>query len=501
MLFLLFSIALACSKDQPAPPTPTSIPATPATSTTPSATLPPPHAIEWKQCDSYQCADFPVPIDYEDPDRGSFSLALIRLPARDQGNKIGSLLVNPGGPGGSGVEFLRAWAFFVPQAIRERFDLLSFDPRGVGASSPIVCGANVQDILALDADPTTDAEWQAVLETTRRFTDRCESAAGDAIDFYGTANVARDMDRIRQGLNEEKLSYLGYSYGTSIGQVYADLFPQNVRAMVLDGALDNSLDADQRNLEQILAFEAALGRFIQYCRDTDCFDTDPEDAIRTLIDRAEASPIQARGADRPLREGEVVWGLISSLYSRVQWGGLANAVREALDGDGSLMLRLVDQLWGRNSDGTYDNFFDANIAVNCLDQPVNRDPDHHRRLSAEFAEKAPIFGSWGGYLNLTCALWDANPAPLEAPRAAGAPPILVIGNTGDPATPLKWAAALADQLESGVLLTNDAEGHTAYLQGDSCVTSAVNAYLLDLTVPDEGAGRGNDGITPVPPLP
>jgi len=426
---------------------------------------------------------------------------LIRLPARNQANRIGSLLVNPGGPGGSGIEFLRNWAFAVPSQIKERFDLVSFDPRGVGESSPILCGENVQDLLALNPDPLTDAEWQAVVDETKAFTGLCKQHAGAALPFYGTENVARDMDRIRQGLGEDKLTYLGYSYGTSIGQVYADLFPGNVRAMVLDGALDNSLDADQRNLDQILAFESALNRFIGYCRATACFSVDPQVAIQTLIDRAEASPIPAPGEDRPLSEGEVLWGLISSLYARFQWGGLANAISDALDGDGSRMLRLVDNLWGRNSDGSYDNFFEANSAVNCIDQRVDRSPDHHRQLSIDFAKQAPIFGAWGGYLNLTCALWDAEPVPLRTPRAAGAPPILVIGNTGDPATPLKWSTALSKQLESGVLLTNDAEGHTAYLQGDACVEKAVNAYLLDLTVPAAGARCGNAGIQPVPPLP
>jgi pimeloyl-ACP methyl ester carboxylesterase len=461
----------------------------------------PPAALSWLPCAGFECARLAVPIDYTNAARGDFSLALIRQPARNQAARIGALVVNPGGPGGSGVDFLRAWAFAVPASIRDRFDLVSFDPRGVGQSSPIDCQVNIQDVLALDADPVTDSEWQVVLDETREFTELCEQAAGDSIDFYGTQNVARDMDRMRQAMGEDKLNYLGYSYGTSIGQVYADLFPQNVRAMVLDGALDNSLDADQRNLEQILAFEAALGRFMQNCRESACFDIDPEEAIRTLIDRAEASPIPAPSSDRPLREGEVLWGLISSLYARSQWAGLANAIEDALAGDGSRMLRLVDNLWSRNPDGTYDNFFEANIAVNCLDQTVDRDPEHHRRLSAEFAEQAPILGSWGGTLNLSCALWDGEPDPLTAPRAAGAPPILVIGNTGDAATPLKWAAALSEQLESGVLITNDAEGHTAYLQGSSCIANAVNAYLLDLTVPPEDTRCGNAGIEPAPPLP
>ncbi len=267
------------------------------------------------------------------------------------------------------------------------------------------------------------------------FADLCAERAGDTLPYYGTVNVARDMDRIRQALGEDQISYLGFSYGTSIGQVYADLFPGSIRAMVLDGALDNSLSADQRNLEQILAFEAALGRFEEYCRETVCFNVDPQDAIQTLLTRAGAAPIPAPGADRPLSQGDLVWGLLGSLYARFQWAGLANAINDALDGDGSRMIRIVDQLWSRNADGTYDNLFEANVAVNCLDQVVDRDPDHHRMLSEQFAQQAPVFGAWGGYLNITCALWPADPSPLPVPTGEGAPPILIIGNTGDPATP------------------------------------------------------------------
>jgi pimeloyl-ACP methyl ester carboxylesterase len=425
----------------------------------------------------------------------------LRLPAGDPDQRIGSLFFNPGGPGGPAVEYLRQVAFAIPVEIKQRFDLVAFDPRGVGESSPILCGDDVQTLLGLDPDPQTDEDWQTIVDAVQDFADLCAERAGDALPFYGTINVARDMDRIRQALGEDEISYLGFSYGTSIGQVYADLFPDHVRAMVLDGSLDASLSPDQRNLDQILAFEAALGRFMEYCRDTACFDIDPLDAVETLIARAGESPIPAPGADRPLTQGTLVWGLISSLYARFQWGGLANAIGDALDGDGSRMVRLVDQLWGRNTDGSYDNFFEANVAVNCLDQAVDPDPDHHRMLSEQFAEQAPIFGAWGGYLNITCALWEAEPSPPPVPTGAGAPPILVIGNTGDPATPLKWAVALSQQLESAVLLTYDGEGHTAYLQLNSCVDSTVNAYLMQLAVPAAGTICGNAGIEPVPPLP
>ena len=519
LVSLLAALAIACSGDD-RPPTPTSTapPGTTAPTSAPAAVtatphpagptrrplavLPPAPPIEWTACgDVYECAEFAVPMDYTDPDLGDFTLSLLRLPAGDPGSRIGTLFYNPGGPGGSAVEYLQLVAFAIPVEIKQRFDLVAFDPRGVGESSPILCGEDVQALLGLDPDPQTDAEWQTIVDAVQDFADLCAERAGDALPFYGTVNVARDMDRIRQALGEATISYVGFSYGTSIGQVYADLFPDHVRAMVLDGSLDASLSPDQRNLEQILAFEAALGRFMEYCRETACFDVDPRDAIDTLMRRTAEAPIPAPSEDRALGEGDLVWGLISSLYARFQWAGLANAIDDALGGDGSRMIRLVDQYWQRDADGTYDNIFEANVAVNCLDQAVDPDPDHHRMLSRQFAEQAPIFGAWGGYLNITCALWQAEPSPPPVPTGAGAPPILVIGNTGDPATPLKWAVALSRQLESAILLTNDAEGHTAYFRFDDCVDGIANAYLLRLEVPAEGTTCGNAGIEPVPALP
>ena len=508
---MLAALAIACDGED-APPTAagTSLIPTPLASATPPPEAPtpppvvsllPPPPISWQECDSFECAEFAVPLDYGDPGGGELTLSLVRLPAGDADERIGPLFLNPGGPGGSAIEFLRQVAFAIPAEVKQRFDLVAFDPRGVGESSPILCHDDVQRLLSLDPDPQTDEEWQAIVNTVQEFADLCAERAGEALPFYGTVNVARDMDRIREGLGEDQISYLGFSYGTSIGQVYADLFPGGVRAMVLDGALDASLTADQRNLEQILGFEAALGRFMDYCRETACFDVDPLEAIETVIERSGEAPIPAPGVDRPLGQGDAVWGLIGSLYARFQWAGLANAIEEALEGDGSRMVRIVDLLWGRNADGSYDNFFEGNVAVNCLDQAVERDPDHHRMLSQQFAEQAPILGAWGGYLNITCALWPAEPSPPAVPKATGAPPILVIGNTGDPATPYKWAVALSQQLESGVLLTNDAEGHTAYLQFNDCVDSIVHAYLLELEAPEEGASCGNAGIQPVPAVP
>jgi pimeloyl-ACP methyl ester carboxylesterase len=442
-----------------------------------------------------------VPLDYSNPGLGELTLALTRQPASDSSQRIGSLLLNPGGPGGSAIDYLQAAAFAIPDEVKQRFDLVAFDPRGVGASSPILCADNLQQLAALDPDPQTDEAFQTVESAIQSFVDLCANRAGDSLPFYGTANVARDMDRIRQALGEEKLNYLGFSYGTSIGQIYADMFPDNFRAMVLDGNVDNSLSPDERDLEQLLGFEAALGRFEQYCRDTSCFDQDPKDAIQTLIDRTRSAPIPAPGEDRSLTLGDLAQGILGSLYARFQRAGLANAIKDALNGDGSRMVRLVDSYWMRRPDGSYPNLYEAYFAVSCLDQAFDRDPQHYRDRETQFAAQAPVFGPWFAYSSLPCALWHADPTPLQTPKGAGAPPILLIGNTGDPATPYKWSVAVSQQLESSVLLTNDDEGHTAYLQGSKCVEDIVDAYLLDLKVPEKGTSCGNAGIEPVPPVP
>ena len=511
---LLAALSFACDGDSPSPtPTATAEPAdtpspgptatAPSVTATPSPTvvsLPPPDPIVWTGCDGWQCSQITVPLDYDDPGAGEITLALTRLPASDPGARIGPLFYNPGGPGAPASEYLRASAFAIPSEIKQRFDLVAFDPRGVGQSSPILCGDNIQEIIALEPNPQTDEAWQTVLDSVQAFADLCAERAGEALSHYGTINVARDMDRIRQAMGEDQITYLGFSYGTSIGQVYADLFPQTVRAMLLDGALDNALTAEQRNLEQMLGFDATLNRFIEFCRDSGCFGVDPREAIETLIQRTAETPIPAPSADRPLNQGDLFAGITGNLYARFQWSGLANAIGSALAGDGSAMIRLVDETWLRNPDGTYPNYFEAYYAVECLDHPYPRDPEEHRALKPVYAEQS-ILGPWWINTSLPCAVWHGEPSPPDVPTAAGAPPILVIGNTGDPATPYKWAVALSRQLESAVLLTYDAEGHTAYLQLNTCVDGIVNAYFLDLTVPDEGTICGSAGIEPAPPVP
>lgn len=525
LVALLTLLLVACSddKDEPTPtvvattaataaptqtrtvevaetPSPTTAPPTP----TPTPSLPPAEPVAWSACPSgpFDCAEYDVPLDYADPEGDTITLALRRLPAGDASQRIGLLFANPGGPGGSTIDILSGWARSLPSEIRDRFDIILFDPRGVGHSSPLVCHDNIQDLIGLDPYPETDEDWTIIEDAIRRQTEQCADAGEDVLPFLGTANVARDMDRLREAEGEETITYFGYSYGTTLGQVYADLFSTRVRAMALDGGVDVSLSSDQRALEQTLGFEAAFHRYVDYCEERSCIAGDPEAVIKELVAEAGEEPLPAPRGDRPVGDGEAIYAILQAMYTPFYRPILTSALNAALDGDASGLLLLADSYAGRNDDGTYPNGAEANSAVNCLDYESDRDPEHYREITEDFGEQAPFFGPATGQLGLYCAFWPVDPKPISTPRAAGAPPIMVIGGTGDPATPYRWSVALAEQLESGFLVTSDGEGHTAYRNaGNGCIDDAVNAYLIDLTLPPEGLTCGDAGIEPVPPLP
>jgi hypothetical protein len=271
--------------------------------------------------------------------------------------------------------------------------------------------------------------------------------------------------------------------------------------MVLDGGVDVSLTSDERALEQTLGFEAAFHRFVDYCAARSCIAGDPEAVIKELVAEAGEEPIPVSRGDRPVGAGEAIYAIVQAMYTPAYRPILGAALNAALDGDASSLLVLADAYSGREDDGSYSNGAEANAAVNCLDYATERDPEHHRQISEDFGEVAPFFGPATGQLGLYCAFWPVDPKPIAGAPATGAPPIMVIGGTGDPATPYKWSVALARQLSTGFLVTNDAEGHTSYRNGGPCIDNAVNAYLIDLTLPPEGLTCGDTGIEPVPPVP
>jgi pimeloyl-ACP methyl ester carboxylesterase len=446
--------------------------------------------LVWTNCGGgFQCATLMVPVDYTSPGGHQLGLSVIRKPARDQANRIGSLLTNPGGPGGSGVEFTRYWANILDGGIRDHFDIVGFDPRGVGESSPVICHDSLQDYIGADPSPDTQAEWDALAAESKRFADACAQKHGALLPFLGTKNVARDMDRLREALGDARLNYVGYSYGTEIGQVYADLFPGRIRAMVLDGAVNLAEPSDERTLTQIVGFEDALNAFLAKCREDKCRLTkrgDPGEAVDELFKKAEAAPIPSKSADRAAGPGEVLIGLITPLYSEQGWPQLERAIEAGLNGDGSLLVRLTDDYLSRESNGDYANSQETNLAVNCVDQEPTALPkafNEYAAAAARFAQVAPRLGPAAAN-GLYCAYWAAKPDPIGPVRAQGIPPIVVVSTSGDPATPYAWGVAVSRQLPGAVLISYGGEGHTVYGGGqDDCVDEAVDAYLLELKVP------------------
>jgi pimeloyl-ACP methyl ester carboxylesterase len=449
---------------------------------------PPPDPVKptWKSCNGFECSTLEVPLDYAAPSGEKIKLALKRSRAR--GQRIGSLLINPGGPGGSAVDFLTSFVQVAGPALLQRFDVVAFDPRGVGASTPIECHSTLQKLIATDPSPDDEAEWQASDAAAKVFADECAQKYGKILPFLGTVNVARDMDQVRAALGDEKLTYLGFSYGTAIGARYADLFPQRVRALVLDGALDMSLSALDISLQQAQGFEQALATYFTWCgrAASNCTWTSgmqPEAAFKQLAANVEKKALSGRV---PVGPGEFLLGVIAPLY-----GGedgfriLSQELTGAARGDGSTIMSLVDSYTDRKADGSYGNMQEANNAVNCIDAPA---PDYMalRAQEMRFSMESPIFGTATLTSLFVCAHWPVHAQQAPVPRASGAPPILVVGTTGDPATPYGWAQALSKELESGVLLTYEGEGHTAYSRSVPCIDDAVEAYLIDGKVPEAG---------------
>lgn len=443
--------------------------------------------LDWKSCDgSFECATLDVPLNYQEPDGKSLGLELVRRPAEDPSKRVGSLLVNPGGPGGSGIDF--AENFSLPADVTEHFDIVGFDPRGAGRSAPLDCHSHLQEMY--DADPTlaTAADRAAYLEVSQEYVDECAAKEKDVLPYLGTLNVARDMDRIRAAVGDKKLNYLGYSYGTSIGQMYAQLFPKKVGAMVLDGVVDTQLTGLQGADQQAKGFDRALEAYFADCRSqTSCpLGKKPRDRLAALVASAERRDIPAPEVDRPASPGVVQLAIGDALYSKSAWPVLSTAIKDGLDGDGSRLVNLADEYLQREGDGSYGNGFDVYFAVSCLDSAWPRKPAKVFANARATGARYPLVGE--GLVNdyVRCALWPVAPQPLPELTAPGSPPIVVISTTRDPATPYESGVKVADRLPEGVLISNDGDGHTVYAQGKPCVDDAVNRYLVDGTPPKDG---------------
>ncbi|MEV1000447.1 alpha/beta hydrolase [Nonomuraea sp. NPDC050202] len=425
--------------------------------------------LAWAGCgNGYECATLSVPLDYAKPSGKQVGISMVRLPAT--GKKIGSIVLNFGGPGGSGVDTLKATKDVVSAGIRERFDVVSFDPRGVGASSPVRCfdTLDLDAYFAIDPTPDTKAEVKKAENWDKVFANYCAKNSGkDLLAHVGTVDSARDMDVMRAALGDARLTYLGFSYGTYLGAVYADMFPKRIRAMVLDGAEDPSENSKDLMADQDNAFQVATESFMK-----DCFESEDcpfrertvegaQEQLDELYEQADKSPLRNEYDGRQVTEAVVSAAVDYSMYDPRSWPRLRQALAAAYRGDGTKLLLLADESNGRRPDGRYDNSFEALMAINCVDHPENPCP-HWPVKGTRYPKKV---------------------------QAKGSPPIVVVGTTRDPATPYKLAESLARQLSNGVLLTNDADGHTGYRRGSACLDRKVDQYLITATAPRAGSCR------------
>jgi pimeloyl-ACP methyl ester carboxylesterase len=452
-----------------------------------------PSVIAWRGCGGgFQCGTLTVPFDDATPDR-TLDLAVIRARARRPSQRIGSLVVNPGGPGVPAVDFLRSIAGSLPDAVRDHFDLVAFDPRGVGGSRAIECTTSLDPFFDQSFEPATGADRQALVAAATAVAQECAARNGDLLAHVATADAVRDLERLRVALGDRRLSYLGYSYGTLLGASYAQAHPDRVRAFVLDGPVDPSLSARDTTLGQARGFEHALDDFLADCSaHRSCafhHDGDAEAAYDALRARAARTPLAADDPDsRTLNQTRFDAAVLQQLYlGRDAWPGLAEALAAADAGDASTLLAGADTFVGRDAQGHDDHVLEAFWAVTCLDGPVVAGVDAAADLERAAVAVAPRLGAFIVNNSLPCSVWPVSPRP-PAPRltATGAPPILVIGTTEDPATPLPQARALAATLASGRLLVAAGEQHTSFDNGNECVDAVVTRYLVDRRLPARG---------------
>nr|WP_007510370.1 alpha/beta hydrolase [Pseudofrankia saprophytica] len=492
----------------------------------------------WTACgDGAQCATLPVPLDYARPAAGTITLAVTRRPARDTARRIGSLVFLAGGPGQSGVDVMKSSSEWFDPPVRDRFDIVGFDQRGVGGSRPAVsCSSDQENATTQSSDAKgapvrpsvsgsrADGEGHSSLDSTDPLADfryaaklasetaqQCKEYTPTLLPYLSTEAAARDVDLLRAALGDKKLTAFGSSYGTQLGATYAALFPTHIRALVLDAVVDAALSINQP-LERLRVhtegFEAALDAFLADCaHDPACHfgGGDPAGAYDRLMARLERRPIRAEGKDvdksQPITADIARWGVIEALYSQQNWKILAQALQQAdEDNNGAMLLSLAsegddlsvylgdDLSSGRRPGESSDNSNDAYIAIRCADGTYPTDLAAYQRFADRLRREAPRLGPTMAYGEMACARWPVHSASrYTGPfRAQGAPPILLVGTIGDPATPYSEARSLASQMASAVLLTWRSYTHGAYTGPSSCIYTAVDHYLLDLVPPRPG---------------
>jgi pimeloyl-ACP methyl ester carboxylesterase len=434
------------------------------------------------------CGTLAVPLDYSRPQGPRIDLAVARIHDTDDKSPIGTLLVNPGGPGEPGYSFALGYLAQLPVSITSRFDIVAFDPRGTGKSTPINCLNDAQREQAWSAyvDASTPSGLAQAKSLATQMGQRCQAQLGSSLPYFNTVNAARDINQIRLALHQKKINYLGFSYGTELGWTYLHMFPKTARAFVLDGAVDPDTKGTTQSANQIAGFEVAFGQFRNWCQHLKACQPvgDPRQLLQQAVSAAQQQPLATTLNGRTVNVGTVYLATQAALYQRQAWQALAVGLYNAVHGDATIFAKIADLYEGRSASGHFNNSLDALNTYSCNDSPVDHTSTAEQlKLAQQWVTKYPDFGRSSSGEVVGCAGWPAKRTPVPNPKAATPSKVLVVGNTHDPATPYRGAQDLARDLGNAELLSWDGQGHTSYREGSSCVDSAVNNYLLQLKLP------------------
>ena len=434
--------------------------------------------LNWRDCyDGFECSSFKVPVDYTKMDNQSFTLKVLRHSATDQKNKSGAIIVNPGGPGGSATSYAYNADYIFSKEINERFDIVGFDPRGVNESGQIRCLTDDEEDEFLNADASDGeaASIASISAVSKDFAEKCAKAAGKKLGHYSTLETAKDMEVLRILLNEKKLNFLGKSYGTYLGTLYAALYPEAVGRVVLDGAVSPNVSMREQQLAQAVAFDKALNNFLAAQKRFKLSD------IQKLLSDADTNPMKNRDG-RFANQSIAITAIAATLYdSEDGWKDLKKMLVQAIEKrNPTEMFKQADDYNNRDSAGNYySNQTDISIIINCLDWKEPRTIEEMSSDRGAFVKAAPIFGPYLYLAGLPCKYWESEPQLPPMPlKDIKTTPVLVIGVTNDPATPYKWAQDLVKVFTNGKLLTLKGDGHTGHNQGNNCVDSVVDSYFL-----------------------
>ena len=453
--------------------------------------------LDWAKCQNDLCATLKVPLDYENPAGQTIGVELLKVPAKRKA-KLGSLVVNPGGPGASGIDYAASADTIVGASVRARYDVVGFDPRGVQRSEPVRClpDAQLDEVFAADPTPDDPTEEQHLADEGKTLADGCRERGGALLAHVSSQEVVRDMDILRAALGDQKLNYLGKSYGTYLGALYAGMFPSRVGRFVLDGVLPPDLSTEEVLIGQAEGFERATRAWAASCvREGNCPLGSSTDAVvsglRDLLKRIDevGVPVSTDARVQTLTEGWASYGVAFAMYDQGMWAFLDDALRQVVvENRGDKLMDLADGYADRSSEGRYvTNSMEAFFAVSCLDSPDTKDLSVLRARADAFAQKAPTWGRFLGWGSLACGYWPVNSRTEPAAvSAAGSGPIVVVGTTRDPATPYEWSVRLRKELSNAVLISYNGDGHTAYQRSNSCVDKPIDAYYVNGTVPKDG---------------